>query len=311
MAETDSITDSASTVPRYVWATLLTRDSYAMGARVLCRSLQNAGSSFPLVVLYTDAVSVPVVERLSKDGALLQRVEPVEFDAIHNVHQHTRVHYSDLWSKLRVWQLTQYERVCFLDADMLVVRNMDDAFDVIIDERAGFSLAAAHACTCNPQQVEGYPRSWVPENCAYTHQATRCNGGSPPMPGVHSNYFNSGFMLLTPSQTEYDAIMRTLAAHDDLEEFPFADQDLLNLHFEGRVLEMPYFYNALKTMRNCHSAIWDDNEIRCVHYILKKPWDANRNNPEDRDGPYGFVYKLWWQMQDQLLAEELIEDDSL
>jgi hypothetical protein len=34
-----------------------------------------------------------------------------------------------IWDKLRVWQLTQYHKIVLLDNDLLVVRNLDEAFD--------------------------------------------------------------------------------------------------------------------------------------------------------------------------------------
>ena len=39
------------------WATLLTREDYLPGVRVLRRSLQDVGTAYPLVVMVTDGVS--------------------------------------------------------------------------------------------------------------------------------------------------------------------------------------------------------------------------------------------------------------
>jgi lipopolysaccharide biosynthesis glycosyltransferase len=50
----------------------------------------------------------------------------------------------------------------------------------------------------------------------------------------------------------------------------FPDQDLLSLHFKGKVRFLGYEYNALKTLRECHSNIWRDDKVRNVHYILDK-----------------------------------------
>ncbi|KAI8049093.1 family 8 glycosyl transferase [Syncephalis plumigaleata] len=297
--------------PKYAWATLLTRDSYLAGTRVLCRSLQNAATRYPLVVLYTDTLSESAVELLRQDNAVLKRIEPISNEDIPlpDVEQHLWSHYYDTWTKLRVWQLTEYERVCFLDSDMVVLRNMDEVFSASIgDEATAFEIAAAHACTCNPLKIKGYPATWTPENCAYTHQCAHCVGQSPPSPGPHTEYFNSGFMVLLPSDTEYQSIMRTASEVEDLSTLVFPDQDLLNLHFEGRIFNMPYIYNALKTLRNCHSAIWHDDDVKCIHYILEKPWSVDRNNPEVINGPFGELYAKWWEIYDQLRAEDIIKD---
>jgi alpha-N-acetylglucosamine transferase len=39
--------------------------------------------------------------------------------------------YAECWTKLRMWELDdEFDRLCYLDADMLVVRNPDHLFDL-------------------------------------------------------------------------------------------------------------------------------------------------------------------------------------
>jgi alpha-N-acetylglucosamine transferase len=313
MASVSNNNDEHAT-SQYAWVTLLTRDNYLAGTRVLCRSLQNVATRYPLVILYTDTLSESAIRQLRQDNAILKHIEPITSEDIPlpDAEQHLWPHYYDIWTKLRVWQLTGYERVCFLDSDMVVLRNMDEVFDASIGGEANtFDIAAAHACTCNPLKIEGYPSTWTPENCAYTHQCAHSAGlspPSPPSPGLQTEYFNSGFMVLLPSDAEYQAIIRTATEIVNLSTLLFADQDLLNLHFEGRILNMPYIYNALKTLRNYHSAIWHDEDVKCIHYILEKPWSVDRNDPDVNNGPFGKLYAKWWEIYDQLRAEDLLQD---
>jgi lipopolysaccharide biosynthesis glycosyltransferase len=88
------------------------------------------------------------------------------------------------WTKLVVFSLTQYSRLAHLDADMLVLGNMDELLDndALLLHRGGekggegkgdededeIAFAAAHACTCNPRGFAHYPRDWTRETCAYT-----------------------------------------------------------------------------------------------------------------------------------------------
>lgn len=44
-----------------------------------------------------------------------------------------------------------------LDSDMLVRRNMDELLELRLDED---TIAAAHACTCNPRKFAHYPADW-------------------------------------------------------------------------------------------------------------------------------------------------------
>ncbi|KAK4121307.1 glycosyltransferase family 8 protein [Parathielavia appendiculata] len=80
--------------------------------------------------------------------------------------------FRDCFTKLSVLSLEgSYARVVLLDADMLVLRNMDELFDsntLELDENRKRVFAAVHACTCNPLRLKHYPRDWVKENCAFT-----------------------------------------------------------------------------------------------------------------------------------------------
>jgi hypothetical protein len=70
---------------------------------------------------------------------------PITFPSTHS-HHHPRTHppgyeviasqFEDTWTKLRVFELYKYgcEKLGFLDADMLVRRNMDELFYFIFPE---------------------------------------------------------------------------------------------------------------------------------------------------------------------------------
>lgn len=85
----------------------------------------------------------------------------------------------------------------------------------------------------------------------------------------------------------------------------FADQSLLSDLFRGRWVALPYVYNALKTLRweGVHDAIWRDEEVKNVHYILSpKPWDEmdSGGNFVGHDVSHG-----WWvTASNQRKAEE-------
>ena len=46
---------------------------------------------------------------------------------------------AEIWGKLHVWSLTQYDRVVYMDADMIVLENSDELFEARAAEegRAG------------------------------------------------------------------------------------------------------------------------------------------------------------------------------
>jgi alpha-N-acetylglucosamine transferase len=126
------------------YVTLVTNADFAVGAGALLRSLALAGSTAERVVMHTGGVPAANLRDLAVRGARLVPVDLLptlaEFDErhakdrIHGLNPFTKgtkppFHTPlDNFAKLRLWQLP-YDRVVFLDADTLVLRNIDRLFD--------------------------------------------------------------------------------------------------------------------------------------------------------------------------------------
>ncbi len=267
------------------WVTLLTQSNYLVGVRTLRASLERSGSPHPLVVMVTDDIDAPSRQLLEDDGCLLRPVEPLR-PASDLQDSYANARFAEVWTKLAAWRLTEFERVVFLDADMLVTQNMDELFSL---ELAPGTIAACHACRCNPNRIASYPASWTPENCFYTHGDLLEHTTEP---DAVDHYLNGGFLVLTPDETVYAALVQRMAAVEDLERYPFAEQDLLNEHYHQNWQPLPYVYNALKTLAFQHPTLWDPSEVKNIHYIIDKPWQKELD-PDDRYYP---VNKLWWDV---------------
>jgi alpha-N-acetylglucosamine transferase len=64
-----------------------------------------------------------------------------------------------------VFGLVQYERIVLLDADMLVIQNMDELMELTLDDggeegKGSRAFAASYACLCNPLKKAHYPVDW-------------------------------------------------------------------------------------------------------------------------------------------------------
>ena len=246
----------------YAWVTLLTQPDYFIGVKALHRSLKRSETAWPLIVMVTDAIDIETREDLQALGCVIHPVEPLMPNA--ELEQHyASAQFGEVWSKLRAWELTGCERVVFLDADMLVLRNMDELFTLDLGDHA---LAACHACRCNPNKIASYPASWQPKNCHYTWQD---RGES--APASLDRYLNGGFLVLEPDEEVFSWLQQKVAAITDLRRYPFSEQDLLNEVFENRWLPLPYIYNALKTLPFQHSAMWREEDVKNLHFILAKP----------------------------------------
>jgi alpha-N-acetylglucosamine transferase len=267
------------------------------------------------VALYTDEFPEEGHRALDLRKIPKQRVEYV-LPTKGKDYTQSDARFVDTWTKLSVFGVSGYERIVLLDADMIVRQNMDELMDFPLDDAALKAeddrvFAASHACACNPLKKTHYPKTWIPENCAFTSQHADPNiaqiEGAPSSQGV--SMLNSGLLVVVPSPEVHAKITEAML-DDGIAEYIFPDQELLSVSFKGRWAPLPYIYNALKTLRNenVHGAIWRDDKVKNVHYILSpKPWET-----KTREGVTEETVLWWWDINDERVGEERengIQDD--
>eukprot|EP00931_Biecheleriopsis_adriatica_P070286 TRINITY_DN44063_c0_g1_i1.p1 TRINITY_DN44063_c0_g1~~TRINITY_DN44063_c0_g1_i1.p1 ORF type:complete len:251 (-),score=36.41 TRINITY_DN44063_c0_g1_i1:294-1046(-) len=109
------------------YATLLTSDDFLMAVQALSSSLKATGTDhLPMLVLHTDQVSAITLSRLRADSCLvLRRVE-----AIANPHTTDVAGWVNSgFTKLRLWEQEDFVKLIYIDADCLVLENIDELFD--------------------------------------------------------------------------------------------------------------------------------------------------------------------------------------
>ncbi len=127
------------------FVTLVTNADYAMGAVALARSIVHSGTKADIVVLHTEGVGESDLAPLAALDCRLVEVEHLPLsDAFNERHARGNLHTAapftkgrkpsfhtplDNFCKLRLWQLIEYDTCVFIDADALVLRNVDRLFD--------------------------------------------------------------------------------------------------------------------------------------------------------------------------------------
>ncbi|XFG16879.1 hypothetical protein AB1E19_020503 [Capra hircus] len=111
------------------FVTLATNDVYCQGALVLGQSLREHRATRRLVVLLTPQVSTPLRVILSR--VFDEVIEVNLIDSADYVHLAflKRPDLGITLTKLHCWTLTHYSKCVFLDADTLVLSNIDELFD--------------------------------------------------------------------------------------------------------------------------------------------------------------------------------------
>lgn len=295
----------------FAWTTLATRSSYLAGVVILAYTLKKRKSAYPLIVLYTDSLSRESIETLEKEAKDLNII-PRRTEALlpkANVHVNLIAErFADTWTKLRVFELFDYDKVCYLDADMIICKNMDTVFDIELPTEDW--LAANHACVCNLDKDAWAPDDWMKENCAYTplEHPDALTKPTQVTPASRSTYhlLNSGTFMYYPSRNLWDKMIDFFNSTPLLSEFKFPDQDFLAEFFRNKWMSIGWQYNALKTMRYWHPNIWRDDEVVCLHYIVDKPW-ARRIGPDGVAGYLGrdgVTHKWWWELFEQWEQEK-------
>ena len=107
-------------------------DEYLLGLRTTLYSLQQSGTTQDILVLLSDNVRPTTRAQLLADGVKLITVSniqnPFKGETSEKRRRTYRPRFEFTFNKLYLWNLTQYERVVYLDSDNIVLSNPDELF---------------------------------------------------------------------------------------------------------------------------------------------------------------------------------------
>ncbi|PIN12944.1 Glycosyl transferase, family 8 - glycogenin [Handroanthus impetiginosus] len=110
--------------PREAYVTALhSSEAYVCGAIVLAQSIILSNSTKDLVLLADDHISQKSLEGLRSAGWKIKRIQ-----RIRSPHSKKEAYNEWNYSKLRIWQLKEYDKVMFIDSDLIVTKNLDEFF---------------------------------------------------------------------------------------------------------------------------------------------------------------------------------------
>jgi inositol 3-alpha-galactosyltransferase len=105
--------------------------------------------------------------------------------------------------------------------------------------------------------------------------------------------------MYMPFQSQWEDILTFLNENEKVKTYLFPDQDFLADFFKRRWKSVGWKYNALKTMRYWHQNLWEDEEVKNLHYIVDKSWSKRIGS----DGVAGHLGKdgvthAWWEEEE-------------
>lgn len=104
----------------FAYAALLFNNEFYYGILLLKRSLDLVKSKYPLVVFYTENVKLEIIQELEEDINCI--CLPV---CMINNFGNKQIFY-----KYEIFYNTAYQKYCLLDADMLILKNIDHLFTI-------------------------------------------------------------------------------------------------------------------------------------------------------------------------------------
>ena len=227
------------------YLTILTTDEYAIGAVALWESLRATAPRYAFLVVLTRPISQRCEQALQSAGLQTLRLD----DHLERANAETREfsHWNNTFSKLLMFELVQFEKFVYLDADMMVLRNLDHLF-----ERPHMSAAV-------PDKLMPGHESWV-QLC-------------------------SALMVIEPQKGLATKIMQHVPALERRMN-SFSDQDLLHEHFPDwpshPELELEQGYGVFADSLddyvkqlgyNLNFSAPDTRTIAVVHFVgSRKPW---------------------------------------
>ncbi|KAL2631304.1 hypothetical protein R1flu_015990 [Riccia fluitans] len=118
--------ESSVRVRREAYATILHSDGvYVCGAIVMGQSIKLTDAKRDLIALVDAGITSQQRKGLELAGWKLHDIERIK-----NPKSDPRKYNAWNYSKFRLWQLTKYDRIVFIDADLLVLQNLDTLFDM-------------------------------------------------------------------------------------------------------------------------------------------------------------------------------------
>ena len=118
---------------------MFTGDGYLPGILALAYSLRVVGSRYPFFVMATRDISADSFAALDKLGVQYFLVEPIANpfffrkpslkDRLRGRKRKVEPRFLTTFTKLHIWELTQFDKLVYIDGDMLVCDNIDDLFD--------------------------------------------------------------------------------------------------------------------------------------------------------------------------------------
>uniref|UniRef100_A0A3Q3EQD3 glycogenin glucosyltransferase n=1 Tax=Labrus bergylta TaxID=56723 RepID=A0A3Q3EQD3_9LABR len=235
------------------FVTLATNDSYAKGAMVLGQSLRNHNTTKKLVALIGPHVAEPCREVLSSIYDEVCVVDVMDSGDAAHLSLMKRPDLGVTFTKLHCWTLTQYSKCVFMDADTLVLSNIDELF-----EREELSAAPDPGW---PDCFNSGVFVFKPSNETHEKLLTFCgengsfDGESCGDQGVLNSFFNTWATADISKHLPFIYNLSSIAIYSYLPAFKQYGRNAKVVHFLGKVKPWSHSYDTQRGVLYAQSVV--------------------------------------------------------
>lgn len=189
---------------------------------------------------------------------------------------------------VEIFRFTKYEKVLFLDSDMIVVQDIEELFDL-----------PAHFYGC-AEWFSGKVRNLTDYKSVFSNENVE---------GVIENAINTGFMLIS-GEAIGDKVYQGLTEMVSPKNFENSvtlntDQLIINKYFRNQITPLDTRYNYRP--KNSKGILSKENikleDAKIIHFLLKtKPWNLDKVMPtSEQNIDLLKSYELWYHWYFRLL----------
>jgi len=109
---------------------VLSTDEYLDGVLILSENLKHLGAHYELLCLVNENITKDSRKTLENFNIKTKNINKIKFgknsyDVSYSIHSH----WKNTFDKLNVFSLTEYEKIVYLDSDLLILENIDNLFN--------------------------------------------------------------------------------------------------------------------------------------------------------------------------------------
>jgi len=280
----DIISEVTMVATRYAYVTLLMKgDAYLSGLRALSASLHATGTAYDLVCMITPDVDGELVAPLV---TTVQQVEYLNYETKELKTVKQRQTYgswiASSYTKWAALTLTSYEKVLFLDLDVVVLENLDALFEL-----------QAPAATFSNAWAQPYLKG---RGALFNPYSELKHGDSVPAVAIAQGLMRSFVLigttvLLQPSLADFAAYQEMVQSQQPYGRegcYSGSDEQSLASFYQTQWTHIGQRYNMIPWHQKSWLPVGETSAV--AHYSGQKPWLQKRDAWPD--------LALWWQYHD-------------